>query len=124
MVIPDPKNRPDRWYWGANREERSKLSQNEVEELTVKVGEYSRQRFVIGRRFILTKDCHGTPKGTGCTVVREWPNTMVRWDKWSKGGYGAGRREENLSFDLDADLKVVEKIKRGSEEKVGGVGED
>lgn len=108
MKIPTPKDRPDYFYWTTPRAKRPKLSQDEMAALMVDMANYSHQRFPVGRRLKLVKDYCGIPKGTGVTVVIGWPNTTVRWDKWSRAGYGALRKESTVSFELDCNLEIID----------------
>jgi hypothetical protein len=102
MSIPKPKDRPDNIYWKATREERRNL---DIEAIKEELEVYSLARFQLGRRYRLRKSLNGVPKGTCCTVTRLWPDTRIRWDKWSKSGMGAARIERCMSHDLDDDLE-------------------
>ena len=107
MDIPKPKDRPDYNYWMEPWQTRKRPSHEEFEELIQQVQEYSDKRFVVGRRFRVRKEFQSIPKGTCCTVTREWPDTRVRWDKWSTKGMGAQRIERCVFFELDLQLESV-----------------
>jgi hypothetical protein len=107
MSVPKPKDRPDYTYWTTPWHQRKKPSPEELEALLAELEEYSRARFVLGRRFKLRKEFYGIPKGTGCTVTRLWPDTRVRWDKWTTKGRGAKRAERTVSFELDTYLEII-----------------
>jgi len=103
--VPLPQERPDLWYWDLAEGKRPTLSEAKLHELVAEVGTYSEKRFVSGYRFRLVGSFCGIPAGTGCTVVKEWPNTLIRWDKWSKEGFGSKRSEMTLSVELDMHLQ-------------------
>ena len=107
MKVPGPDEQPYYEQWAPGKT-RKTLSGEELEKLNERMKVYTLRRFKLGRRFRLTKDYGGIPKGTGVTVVSEWPRTMVRYDKWSARGYGAQRRCTDLSRRLDDLLEYVE----------------
>lgn len=107
MEIPKPKDRPDYDYWMQPWQTRKRPAREDLEKLVQQVKEYSDRRFVLGRRFKVSKEFQSIPKGTGCTVTRVWPDTRIRWDKWSIKGRGAQRAEQCVSFELDLQLEVV-----------------
>ena len=99
----NPQDRPDYVYWKSSREQRSLL---DIEVIKEEMELYSLARFGIGWRFKLRLDFNGVPKGTCCTVVRQWPDTRIRWDKWSKTGRGSVRKSRCMSHDLDLNLEA------------------
>jgi hypothetical protein len=80
MNIPDPTQRPDRKYWETSREQRSKrFDEQSIAIIMVELANYSSQRFVLGREFVLTRALWGIPKGSTCVVTSLWPCTRVKW---------------------------------------------
>lgn len=106
--VPGSQERPDYEYLSATSKERQKFSKKEIAQLTEETGKYDRKRFTEGRRFRVVQEYHGVPGGTGCTVVSVWPKTRIRWDKWSKAGYGSLRLKEDMHFELDIRLQYIE----------------
>jgi len=98
-----PQDRPDYAYWNASRDERSKM---DIEAIKAKLEVYSLARFGLGWRFRLRKDYLGIPKGICCTIIEQWPNTRIRWDKWAKTGRGSERKERCMSHELDLELEA------------------
>lgn len=107
MKVPGPEEQPyyERWAPGKTRR---LLTERELETLKEKMKVYSLRRFKIGRRFRLCKNYGGIPKGTKVTVIREWPRTMIRYDKWSEAGYGSLRKCSDMSHNLDDRLEYIE----------------
>jgi hypothetical protein len=104
-----PVNRPDKEYWETHfTERRKKFSTEQMVELQEAVEIYSVARFEYGDRLTLIEGYAGIPKGTRCTIVKVWPRTKVRWDIWSKAGYGATKRETTMSYNLDIILEPYE----------------
>ena len=102
-----PQDRPDYNYWMTSWQERKKPSEEGYTDIIEKLKVYSSLRFPVGQRLKLVRDYHGTPKGTGCTVILGWPKTAIRWDKWAQTGRGSERREQNVLFDLDMHLEEI-----------------
>jgi hypothetical protein len=109
-VVPGPQERPDYPYWNTSWRSRKSLANKEVARITAEVAEYDKRRFSTGRRFQLVKNFCGIPAGTCCTVVDTWPYTTIRWDKWSKDGYGSLRNEVSMNFELDNHLQYVGEV--------------
>jgi hypothetical protein len=107
VSIPNPSQRPDVQYWKTPWSERKRPPDEELETILEKLEEYSSLRFVVGRRFKLVKEFQGIPVGTCCTVVDVWPSTAVRWDKWSKSGFGSNRKTQDVLFELDMSLEIT-----------------
>jgi hypothetical protein len=102
MSTKKSRHRPDSVYWEASQEERKKIN---IDKLDAELEVYSTLYFKLGQRFKLSKDYQAVPKGTYCTVIKEWPDTCIRWDKWSKQGRGAQRRSRCMSYELDLNLE-------------------
>jgi len=107
MKVPPSQERPDFEFWSTVESRHQALTAEEVALLTEKLAEYAHRRFVPGYRFKLVAEYHGIPSGTGCTVVGSWPEVYVRWDKWSKEGFGATHPMEDMHFELDIRLQFV-----------------
>lgn len=107
MKVPGPEDRPYYEGWAPGKT-RTLLSKGELKALNEQRAVYSRQRFKVGRRFQLLRDYGGIPKGTKVTVVKGWPRTMVRFDRWSKRDYGPAGQLSDLSYTLDDCLEYLE----------------
>jgi len=100
--VPEVTERADFNYWTTTRSKRPELTPANIKHWNNRLKLYSLARFVLGRRFKLTVNYCGIPKGTHCSVVSVWPNTEVVWDK-----LGKARRRTCMSFDLDCRLSFV-----------------
>ena len=106
-MVPKAKDHPARWYWELPVGKRPHMDPAECAALNEQVELYSRLRFHHGHRFRLIDSYCGIPKGAICTVVAEWPTTLVVWKgvSWWK----SHRKHETLmSFELDTYLEFVE----------------
>lgn len=83
-----------------------------MRQLNEELAVYSGCRFPLGRCFILATYYYGIPSGTRCTVVREWPDTRIRWDPWGpRGSYGQrSERTSTISYRLDTHLVAEEDL--------------
>jgi len=102
--------RPDSFYWKLSKAKRGRITEEQRNQINKQLAEYSKKRFKLGRKFRLTCDYWGVPKGTQCLVISVWPDTRVKWDRWGgKGSYGArSTRIATMSYELDICLTPVD----------------
>jgi hypothetical protein len=112
---PQRPNNPEKWLPGKGLTG-ERMSEEETAVYREELQAYYEHHFRVGDRYKLTESFFGIPKGACCTVVWPWPNTAVRWDKWSEKGYGTCRYIRYLDSSLDNVLEYIG--------YVGDLGED